>query len=368
MGKEHHIYIYEPIDSFWGYSSKQMIAEIADARKVSADSIVLHINSPGGSVFEGFAIYNLLKDSGLTVTAKVEGVCASIATLIALAANEIHMARNSQFMIHNPSMEAGGDAAKMKQAADILEKIESQLISAYVIKTGKPEDEIREKMAAETWFTADEAVAYGFADSVTESLKIAAIYDKLNSIKMKQKDNKVLSAIDGLLAKIKAEFANPTNGMMKLKDAETILYFEGELVEEGKKVYTDEAMTVPAPEGDHMLEDDKMITVGPDGTVVRVLEPTASTDEQLATLTAENEQLKNQIETMNAQIAEMQNKHQEALNTLVTEVENLKTLALGEPVKVKATAAVSNEAKSKTKASPSAWDSLADNIKKNFVA
>lgn len=147
----YHIYIYDEIgQSFWGEgcSSKLIVDEVNKAKSEKAEEIHLHINSPGGSVFEGFAIYNTLKSSGIKTVAKIEGMCASIATLIALAADTVEMGEYSSFMIHNPFTSVDGDASKMAQAAEMLSKIESQLISAYVTKTGKTEEEIRNMMAA----------------------------------------------------------------------------------------------------------------------------------------------------------------------------------------------------------------------------
>lgn len=339
----YHIYIYDEIgQSFWGEgcSSKFIVDEVNKAKAEKATEIQLHINSPGGSVFEGFAIYNTLKSSGIKTVAKIEGMCASIATLVALAADTVEMGEYSSFMIHNPFTSVDGDASKMAQAAEMLTKIESQLISAYINKTGKTEEEIREMMAAETWFSANEAKDFGFADAVTEPVKIAALIGHKNS-KLDMKDKKTLATqFDAVVAKLKAFIAEPKNGMMKLRDGDTVLHWEGEEIIEGStKMFTDEAMTTPAPEGDHMLEDGKMITLSADGVVVRVLEADNSAAE-LEALKAENEALKAQVTNLSTEIETIKNSNTEAMQTLLAEVENLKTVAIGNPITIKPTAKV----------------------------
>lgn len=358
----HHVYIYDAIDPFWGVSSKQVVDEINQAKAENADEIVLHINSPGGSVFEGFAIYNTIRSSGIKVTAKIEGLCASIATLIALAADTVEMGQYSQFMIHNPFMGVEGDADKMRQSAEMLAKIENQLIDAYKRKTKKDEQEIRDLMKAETWFTAEQAKEHGFVDVISEPVAIAALYTNKSKNKMSKDKNSVAAKFEALAAKIQAFIEgeeSPKNGMMKLRDSETVLYWAGEEIIEGStKVFTDEVMETPAPEGDHMLEDGKMITVSADGTVVRVLEPE---DSALAALQAENEQLKEQIQNMTAELETVKNSNKEQMSALLTEVENLKKVAIGTPANVKPAAPVRNE---KTKpAEPAKWNGMVDFFK-----
>lgn len=360
---QHHIYIYDAIDPFWGINAKSIIDEVNQAKLEKADEIVMHINSPGGSVFEGFAIYNTIRSSGIRTVAKIEGVCASIATLIALAADSVEMGQYSQFMIHNPFSMVEGDADKMRQQAEVLANIESQLIDAYKRKTKKDEQEIRDLMKAETWFTAEQAKDAGFVDIISEPVSIAALYTNKSKNKMSKDKNSVAAKFEALAAKIQAFIEgeeSPKNGMMKLRDADTVLHWAGEEIIEGStKVFTDEAMETPAPEGDHVLEDGKMITVSADGTVVRVLEPEASA---LAQLQAENAALKEQLQNMTAELENVKNSNKEQMSALLTEVENLKKVAIGNPVNVKPSAPVRNE-KPKTVAEPNKWAGMVEFIK-----
>lgn len=133
--------------------------------------INVRINSPGGDVFEGIAIYNALLNSGLKVNVKIDALAASIATVIAMAGDTISMAGNGQFMIHKAWTIAMGNAEDMRGTADLLDSIDSgSIISTYVARTGLTEKEAGDMMAAETWMDAKSAKEKGFVDSI-EPLK-----------------------------------------------------------------------------------------------------------------------------------------------------------------------------------------------------
>jgi ATP-dependent Clp endopeptidase proteolytic subunit ClpP len=169
------IWIYESIgEDFWsggGVTSKKFQEELA---AITAKQIDLHINSPGGAVFDGVAIYNLLKQHAANVTTYIDGLAASIASVIALAGDRVVMAENALFMIHNPSGLVMGTADDMRKTADVLDKVRSTMSGVYSGKTGKAEDEINGLLDAETWFTAAEAMAAGFVDEVAEEMDLAA--------------------------------------------------------------------------------------------------------------------------------------------------------------------------------------------------
>lgn len=169
------IWIYEQIgDDFWtggGITAKSFQKELAD---IKASQIDLHINSPGGEVFDGITIYNLIKQHPANVTAYIDGLAASIASVIALAGDTVIMAENALFMIHNPWGFAMGDASEMRKTADLLDKIGGSLVAAYTSKSGKPDDEISALMDAETWMTAQEAKDAGFIDEISEQMDLAA--------------------------------------------------------------------------------------------------------------------------------------------------------------------------------------------------
>src|SRR5690606_6736601 len=134
----------------------------------------VYINSPGGDVFAGQAIYSMLSRYQAQVTVYVDGLAASAASLIAMAGNRVIMPRNAMMMIHNPWTYAWGDANAFLQIAAELEKIREAMIPVYQAKTGLTRDEISRLLDAETCMTAEEAVELGFADAIEERKQIAA--------------------------------------------------------------------------------------------------------------------------------------------------------------------------------------------------
>jgi ATP-dependent protease ClpP protease subunit len=164
---EASLYIYDVIDPYWGVSAVQVIDAVAQA----GDAEVLHvyINSPGGDVFEGRAIMAALSRFQGKTIAHIDSLCASAATGIALACNEVEMSDGAFFMIHNASCIAWGDKSDLRETADLLEKVEGSIVADYVAKTGKPEAEIVAWMDAETWFSAAEALDNGFIDRVAQA-------------------------------------------------------------------------------------------------------------------------------------------------------------------------------------------------------
>ena len=167
------VVIYDEIGQ-WGIDSKTFIDEI---KEISTENVLLRINSPGGSVIDGLSIHDALKRMPQKVTAQIEGLAASIATIIALGADEVSMSQNSLFMIHNVWGGETGGAKDMRKAADLMDKMGDRLVNIYVSKTGKDESEIRNWMNEETWFTADEALEAGFINLVEKPIALAAKFD-----------------------------------------------------------------------------------------------------------------------------------------------------------------------------------------------
>lgn len=159
----------------WGVTVKDFAVAL---KAVAKDrEIVVRINSPGGSVFDGLAIYNLLAERRDKVTCKVIGLAASMASVIALAGKKSTAAENATIMIHNPAAVAIGESGDMREMADILDKLQGTLANVYVNKTGKPEADVKAAMDATTWFTAQEAKEWGLVDEVVGEVKIAASFD-----------------------------------------------------------------------------------------------------------------------------------------------------------------------------------------------
>jgi ATP-dependent protease ClpP protease subunit len=166
--KRGEIWLYDQVGEGWfgGMSAKTFVAELQKLGKV--DVINLHINSPGGSVFDGVAIYNSLKSHPARIEVDVDALAASIASVIAMAGDEIRIAENAMMMIHDPTGVAVGGAEEMRKTADLLDQIKDVIVSTYVKRT-KKENEIRAMMAEETWMTGGDAVDMGFADLLTPS-------------------------------------------------------------------------------------------------------------------------------------------------------------------------------------------------------
>ena len=162
------ISIYDEI-GFWGVSAASFAQDLKDCGN-NLKQINLHIHSPGGDVFDGIAIYNLLKNHPANVTVYIDGLAASMASVIAMAGNEVIMPENAMMMIHKPWGIQGGDAEDMRKYADLLDKIENTLIPAYANKTGKTPEELAEMLSAETWLNGKECVEQGFADKLAEPL------------------------------------------------------------------------------------------------------------------------------------------------------------------------------------------------------
>jgi ATP-dependent Clp endopeptidase proteolytic subunit ClpP len=156
------MYIYDEI-SWWGVSAESVVN---DLKEIEAATINLHLNSPGGAVFEGLTIYNALKNHPAKIIVHIDGLAASIASIIAMVGQEIVMAENAFLMIHEPWSFVVGGATEMRQEADLLDKIGGQLVQTYVDRSGATEDQVQDWMGAETWFTAQEAMDAGFIDRI----------------------------------------------------------------------------------------------------------------------------------------------------------------------------------------------------------
>lgn len=172
------ITVYGDIEGFFdGVSSGEIAKQLADHK--DAKTITQRINSRGGDVFAGVAIYNAIASHGAQVTSIVEGLAGSAASLIAMAGKTV-MRPSSMLMAHNPWTVARGDANALRETADNLDKVRDAILPIYRAKTGKTDEEIKAILDAETWFTAEQAVSEGFADEVAgEKVKARASADQV---------------------------------------------------------------------------------------------------------------------------------------------------------------------------------------------
>ena len=164
------VHIYDEI-GYWGTSAKDFAQQLAE---LDVDRIQLRINSPGGNAWDGVAIMNTLRRHRARVEVTVDGIAASAASLIAMAGDHIVMNRSSQMMIHDTSGMAWGNAATMRETADLLDKLSDSYADAYAKRAGGTRAQWRDAMRAETWYTAEEAVLAGLADEWDGSADSAA--------------------------------------------------------------------------------------------------------------------------------------------------------------------------------------------------
>lgn len=176
-GSNGEIWLYDQIGGgFWdeGISAKSFQKELTALGKIT--TINLRINSPGGDVFDGLAIYNQLKGHPARVVVDIDGLAASIASVIAMAGDEIRMAGNAMMMIHDPHGVAIGGSSEMMRVAALLDQVKGNLADTYAARTGNQRSMVETWMADETWLTADAAVQMGFADAVTQEQRVAASF------------------------------------------------------------------------------------------------------------------------------------------------------------------------------------------------
>lgn len=174
LGAGHEqIEIYDDIGSY-GITAKAFARDLQERGVMQAKRVDIRIHSYGGDVMDGFVIYNLIRGLPGEIHGYIDGVAASMASVIAMACQTVHIPDNAWMMIHKPWGGQIGDSDDLREYADWLDRNEKNLVSAYARKTGKSDEEIRAMLKPETWMTGREAVEAGFADQLTEPLAAAA--------------------------------------------------------------------------------------------------------------------------------------------------------------------------------------------------
>lgn len=156
----------------WGVSAKEFIAQISAGGNVS--EINLSINSPGGSFFDGLAMYHALKNHSAKVNATVLAMAGSAASIVLMAADYIEMPEDTYVFIHDPSSGVFGNAGDFREAADLLDRFRDNIINVYERRTGMDRDTLQAMMAREEFISASDAVEMGFADKVINGMAVAA--------------------------------------------------------------------------------------------------------------------------------------------------------------------------------------------------
>ncbi len=250
-----HIYIYGDIGywqskdaSDWGEVTLTDIREQYEAQK-GAEDITVHIHSPGGYITEGFAIHDYIRSLGKPVTTIIEGMCYSIATVIALAGDVRKMTSNADFMVHLASGGAFGNSDEIQEYAESLKEAEAKIAKFYSQKTGLTEDEALDLMKDETFMSAETALSKGFITEIMPVMKAVAKFNFNNSNKQKPMSKKKMtkkeaeSSLDKALNSIKNIFkgSNAQNKIVQDSDGTEIDFTE---LEEDEKPSVGDTATV----------------------------------------------------------------------------------------------------------------------------
>tara|TARA_R110000764_G_scaffold129866_2_gene217615 strand:+ start:1133 stop:2128 length:996 start_codon:yes stop_codon:yes gene_type:complete len=273
------VYLFNDIGTF-GITAQNFIDEIKEYEDTELN---IHINSLGGEVFEGMAIYSIIQRRKAKTTVYIEGIAASIASVIALAADEVIMSENSLLMIHNAWGGTQGEAKDMRKQAEILDKITNEIAEVYVKKSGIPYNEVIRMMDEETWLTAEEAVALGLVDSISEPIKVAAKYDVS---KYKNITNKKVEQILSLTKKREIKMTEELKTWFNSKVEEIIAK-----VKDSKDVETVESVNVEVKLADNEEIMNKFSDL--DGTISKL-------NNSIGELEGEKETLIAEVERMNA--------------------------------------------------------------------
>jgi len=288
-GKPADVYIFDEIGTY-GITAQEFITDIKDLKDTP---INLRINSLGGDVFDGMAMYNVIKRREAKTTVYIEGIAASIATIISLGADEVVMAENSLFMIHNAWGGTMGEAKDMRKTADTLEKITGELTDIYRKKTGLSYDALAEMMDEETWLNANEALEMGFIDTISDSIKVAAKYDvsKFKNITQEEIQNKLSININN------KKMTNELKEWFNNKVEEIITAVKGD-VKVSADVAEQTAITVNLGDNDEIKNKISEF----ESSNIELSNKISLLEEELVASKGTNETLTQEVEALNAKI------------------------------------------------------------------
>lgn len=313
-----HIQAYGDIENaqFNGASEYGIVSltSISDqlAANPNATEVVVHIHSRGGDVDEGFAIHDLLVNSGKKVTTITEGLCASIATVIMLAGSTRKMTANSSFFIHNPWTLAIGNADQLERTADDTRAEEDKILDFYINKTGADRKEVSDMMKEETKMKPEKALSLGFVTEVVAEAK-AKVYAKRANINHENMNYKsVMNAINELKEKIgiKNTTAEEIKALdLKIKNDELPLHIQTE----ADQPSIGDSVTyngVASPDKVFEMEDGTKIKTDQDSRIVEILEKevlqnSTEKSEEVTALEAKLAEQATELETVKAQNAKL---------------------------------------------------------------
>lgn len=318
--KEGHIWIDGEITENYHLSVKKELEANA-----SADVIVIHIQSPGGSVYAGYNTYHVLKSSGKRIKAIIEGEAQSMATFISLAGDEIEIRNPSVYMIHNPSSGIQGDADMMISGASELRNIENDMAEAYAMRTKLPVEKVKEMMKATTVLNAKDAVRLGFADRVLDPLRAVAIGKTKTNMENK-------TGIKKAFEDFKAQMNALVEGILPAAEVPVTTPAPAAPVK-----------AVALPAGEYPMQDGSVIVVDETGMIIEVkpAAPSEPTEDQKMI-----QALQTELATIKASAEESEKKATSAvtaLGTIKTEFEVLRKKTVGDDSAPKAAATFTKE-------------------------
>ena len=306
-----HVYIYGVIDSWqdqgssdWGYVNLKDVKNQLDSQK-DAEEILVHINSPGGHVTEGFAIHDFLRAQGKPVTTQIEGMCYSIATVIALAGDVRKMTSNAEFMIHNPWGGIQGDKEELRKYADQLENIENNVADFYASKTNINATRALELMKEETFMNVETATELGFITEELVTMKAVALYN----LKTKNKDDMNLKeTVNKMIGKKASLKLTTATGTMLNIETEADVAAVGDTVsqEDGKTLEN----------GDVLLQNGETLVIE-NGEIAEIKEKEDPQNARIENLEAQLKALTDQLAAQDSKFDAQSN----AVNLLAEELD-----------------------------------------------
>lgn len=322
--KEAHIYVYGIIDSWQDADASQYgFVNLSDVKKQldnqgDYDEIFVHIHSEGGVVTEGFAIHDFIRSQRKPVTTIIDGMCASIATVILLAGDTRIGTENAKPFIHNPWGMAGGDKEELRKYADELETIEEDIAEFYAKKTKLSKEEALDYMRNETYFTAAESLSNGFLTEINSVMRAVALLKSKTKKMAKDSDNKELNQedvqgmFDGLFDKIKNVLKGKKEKIVNkiVTDAEGREILFPDVDDDSQEAVGDTAtIDGAAAEGDVLMPDGSTYVFA-NGELTEIKE-------------AEGDDVEDDVEALKAKITDLEEKLEAANssnNTLTEEI------------------------------------------------
>lgn len=283
-GKGSELIIEGVVSDMTWFGDEVTPKELRDELAKQSGDITVSLNSGGGDVFAGVAMYNALMEYEGNVIVRVDGLAASIASVIAMAGDKIIMSPGSMMMIHKPWTMAIGDANEMEKVKEILDGIEKSIVPIYEKRTGKKKEEIEELLNAETWLTAEEAVEMGFADELIEAKPKSSFSDAFKAfnsqlaISMSASQKSLKEALELKLEEVEVETPEPqeiqTEEVAEVATEEVVeetVVEPAEEAEEEQEEVTEPVVETKPVNKESVMTEEKTAEVAVEGIVAQVL-------------------------------------------------------------------------------------------------